>query len=255
MELARSFSIQIDNLCQFLPQDKVVEFAAMTPIELLHSTQRAVTSQEMIDIHEELKSLRGNQKILQNSNASDLETLANLESRQRMQEADVERMRERDGVKERIRMLEAARPFAQYRASKTKSEEARDRRRAAIAELRATKEEVEPSLEAVNSKQQYQEQIKRVVEERKRGIDKADRNAENFSAKVDHLQEQIQDFENEKEAEKKGNKANKGETIRLEQIINRLKKQMEETPIELDVSAFNERIVSYDYLAVENPMH
>ena len=253
MELARSFSIQIDNLCQFLPQDKVVEFAAMTPVELLRSTQRAVAPQEMIDLHEELKNLRGHQRSVQVQNSSDLDTLANLESRQRMQEADVERMRERDGVKERIRMLEAARPLAQYRASKIKTQEARDRRKEAMRQLKALQEEVGPSLVAVNLKEEYRDQIKKVMEERKRGVDRADRKAENIAAKVHNLQEQIQDFENEKEAEKKGNKVNKSETVKLEQIVTRLKKQMEEPPIELDISAFNERIVSLDSLAHSSP--
>ena len=45
LSLVKPFSIQIDNLCQFLPQDRVVEFAAMTPVELLRSTQSAVASE------------------------------------------------------------------------------------------------------------------------------------------------------------------------------------------------------------------
>jgi len=35
------FSIQLDNLCQFLPQDRVSEFARLTPAALLVETQRA----------------------------------------------------------------------------------------------------------------------------------------------------------------------------------------------------------------------
>ena len=36
-----TYNIQIDNLCQFLPQDKVVEFAQMNPVQILESTQSA----------------------------------------------------------------------------------------------------------------------------------------------------------------------------------------------------------------------
>ncbi|KAK3700113.1 Structural maintenance of chromosomes protein 5 [Vermiconidia calcicola] len=57
-ELAQSFSIQVDNLCQFLPQDKVVEFAALSPVELLSSTQRAAAPQQMSDWYEQLKEWR-----------------------------------------------------------------------------------------------------------------------------------------------------------------------------------------------------
>ena len=61
-ELVRSFSIQIDNLCQFLPQDKVCEFAALSPVELLNSTQRAAAPPEMLEWHDGLKLLRTKQK-------------------------------------------------------------------------------------------------------------------------------------------------------------------------------------------------
>lgn len=247
-ELARSFSIQIDNLCQFLPQDKVVEFAAMTPVELLRSTQRAVAPQEMIDLHEELKRLRGDQRRVQAENASDMDTLANLEGRQKMQEADVERMREREAIKERVKMLAAARPFAEYRRVVRLRAEAKDRRKDAAAELKALKDEVEPSLRAVNDKQRYQDQIKYVVDERKHLVEKADRKVESISARITTSQESIKDLENEKDGEKKGNKQNKLESSRIEQIVSRLKTQMEQEPVELDISAFNERRVSIHLL-------
>lgn len=66
--MANSFNIQIDNLCQFLPQDKVVEFAQMSPIELLASTQRAVAGPEMTRMHEDLKKLRTSQIQFMNEN-------------------------------------------------------------------------------------------------------------------------------------------------------------------------------------------
>ena len=42
-ELIKKLNIQVHNLCQFLPQDKVQEFAKMTPQELLENTQKAVS--------------------------------------------------------------------------------------------------------------------------------------------------------------------------------------------------------------------
>ena len=33
--------IQVDNLCQFLPQDRVSDFAKMTPAEVLQETEKA----------------------------------------------------------------------------------------------------------------------------------------------------------------------------------------------------------------------
>ena len=36
-------NIQVGNLCQFLPQDKVTDFARMTQQELLENTEKAVS--------------------------------------------------------------------------------------------------------------------------------------------------------------------------------------------------------------------
>lgn len=35
-------NVQLDNLCQFLPQDRVVEFARLKPVELLAATEKAI---------------------------------------------------------------------------------------------------------------------------------------------------------------------------------------------------------------------
>lgn len=242
VELCRSLSIQIDNLCQFLPQDKVVEFAAMTPVELLRSTQRAVASQEMIDMHEELKDLRRKQKDIQAKNTTDQEQLENLESRQRLQEADVERMRERESIEKHIEMLETARPFARYRTARSAFGEAKERKKAAQKELARLEKEVEPSLQAVKAKEQYKVQIAAVVTERKNGIAKVERHADAIHKSFKDLQDKHNELVAADSAEKSGGKKHRQDIVRLEGTITQLKRQMEVEPPELDVQGYNRRI-------------
>lgn len=242
IELCKSLSIQIDNLCQFLPQDKVVEFAAMTPVELLRSTQRAVASQEMIDMHENLKELRRKQKDIQAKNATDQEQLDNLESRQRLQEADVERMREREMIEKHVKMLEAARPFAAYRTARVAFQEAKERKKAAQTELTRLEKEVEPSLRAVKAKEQYKAQIAAVVTDRKTAISKNERQADAIDKSFKDLQDKHNELVAADSAEKNGGKKHRQDILRLEGAINELKRQMEVEPPELDVQAYNRRI-------------
>lgn len=54
-------NIQVGNLCQFLPQERVQDFAKQNPQELFLSTLKSVCSDELIQIHGELKDLRNNQ--------------------------------------------------------------------------------------------------------------------------------------------------------------------------------------------------
>jgi len=72
----KSFNIQVDNLwytlcdislinSQFLPQDKVATFAQLSPVQLLHETQRAVGGDEMVRHWEHLCALRAEERTLQ----------------------------------------------------------------------------------------------------------------------------------------------------------------------------------------------
>lgn len=246
VELARSLAIQIDNLCQFLPQDKVVEFAAMTPIELLRSTQRAVASQEMIDMQESLKEFRRKQKEVQARVDADQDTLNNLEGRQRLQEADVERMREREQIEIHVNRLEIARPFARYRDERSKHRDMKTKKKEAQHELKALQDEVEPSLRAVNQKQRYKTQIGAAVGERARAVGKAEKTADKIDKDFNALHDRSRDCEKELQAEKDFGKKQKSEALRYEGAMTRLRKQMEEQPPELDVAAYNEKIVSQE---------
>ena len=224
----------------------------MTPVELLRSTQRAVAPQEMIDMHENLKELRKQQKIVEDENNSNQDILANLEDRQRMQQADVERMRERNEIQQRIEFLEKSRPIWQYRDARTVHREAKTKKDEASKELAELEAEVEPSLRAVNAKQVYQRQLEVVVKERGQVVKQAERAADGIDQNLRGLHERSGDFEKEVKVEADGGKKSKQEVARLEGIIARLKKQMEEPPPDLDVSSYNEQIVG---LAVPSAVH
>lgn len=244
MEIARSLSIQIDNLCQFLPQDKVVEFAAMTPVELLRSTERAVASAEMIEAHEDLKVKRREQKESRVKIDRDQEILSNLAGRQRLQEADVERMREREQIVKRVRYLEAARPFAQYREAKEHCDELRAKKHGAQEEQKRLEKEVEPAMRAVTDKKQYRNELANVLKERKEVLTKAEGKADKVDQKIGDVDGKAKALQAEMDAERRSGQKQKQEKIRYEGVMARIKRQMEEAPPEFDGLAFNEKIVS-----------
>lgn len=214
----------------------------MTPIQLLRDTQRAVASQEMIDMHEELKDLRRKQKDAQAKFTADQESLANLEGRQRLQEADVERMREREGVVKHVQMLEAARPIAAYRTAKTSHREAKERGQEAQTELQKLQDEIEPTLRALNAKERYKDQIRVVVGERKTAVLQAERHADGIDKKFQDGHDKNNQLNLEYINEKNSGKKYRADIVRLEQLIGNLKRQMQQQPSELDVQQYNERI-------------
>lgn len=70
--LNKKLTIQLDNLCQFLPQEKVVEFSKMTPQELLMSTESAIGDGGLRDMHVKLQEGGAQLAALQNEQYASL---------------------------------------------------------------------------------------------------------------------------------------------------------------------------------------
>jgi chromosome segregation ATPase len=50
----KKLGCQLDNLCQFLPQDRVVAFAQLKPTQLLTETQKAIGNGKLDEEHKDL---------------------------------------------------------------------------------------------------------------------------------------------------------------------------------------------------------
>ncbi|EER43871.1 conserved hypothetical protein [Histoplasma capsulatum var. duboisii H88] len=242
LELAKSFSIQIDNLCQFLPQDKVAEFAALSPIELLHSTQRAAAGPQMLQWHEDLKSLRAEQKKLLAANAGEREQLANLVNRQEMQREDVQRMLQRARIQKKIAVLERSRPVPRYQEAVQAFKEAQRARRTLQQEHDNLENQLAPALKSVNKKKKYFQELQTVVTQKRELAAAQEGLVADGALKLEKTQEDIKDLDVQIEAEKKGALTHRDNLKRSQQIINKLTRQMEEEPVEYDAAAYTEKI-------------
>ncbi|EFQ97189.1 chromosomes protein 5 structural maintenance [Nannizzia gypsea CBS 118893] len=242
LSLAKSFSIQIDNLCQFLPQDKVSEFAALSPVELLHSTQRAAAGPEMAKWHDDLKELRSGQKDILEESASQREHLANLEKRQQMQREDVERMKQREEVKKRLKFLEMLRPLPRFNSCRRESSAILEQKQRLMREQEELKQKLEPALRAVNSKRDYYTQVEAVLRQKRLSSQNGEEAAAAISEKLIQVDDKIKDLSNQINAEKKSGSSQLEECKKIQQSINRLQRQMEEEAVDFDAAAYNEKI-------------
>lgn len=240
--LARSFSIQVDNLCQFLPQDRVVEFAGLSPEALLVHTQRAAAPEYMSEWHEELKDMRKEQRRRQDEQQKLLESLKQDEGRQRGQEADVLRMRERTELQERHAILEKLRPFPQYTVALQQFKEAKARKKEAGKELGRLNARLQPNLRAVNDKEAYTERVKKVVGVRERHLQRGDDIVADNKKKIAKATEQIEECIAEIQTEKNSNKTAIQAANRLRQEIKTVEKAMANPPEEFDPAEINERL-------------
>ncbi|XP_022652249.1 structural maintenance of chromosomes protein 5-like isoform X2 [Varroa destructor] len=107
-------NIQVDNLCQFLPQDRVADFVKMTPQELLVNTENAVGSAMLIENHEKLKSLQESLTSLKNKiestkNHRDKEVQLNEHL-----EAELKQFKDFKAAKKQLELYEAKLAWLNY---------------------------------------------------------------------------------------------------------------------------------------------
>mmetsp|Transcript_45867 Transcript_45867/g.74839 ORF Transcript_45867/g.74839 Transcript_45867/m.74839 type:complete len:983 (-) Transcript_45867:11-2959(-) len=188
--ITNKFNIQVENLCQFLPQDRVCEFAQMNAQKLLLATERAVGTDGMIENHEKLieygKQIGGRES----THASDAKDLARLKEMQEKDQAEVQRNKERDILLNRIKEFKRKLPWIL-------ASDARDRHEDA-------KVACEEKHAALQTKLQEMEQYTRPVEElaaRKQDLDKETKAIDADMKKVDERRAKLNEQDSKLEGE------------------------------------------------------
>ncbi|KAM0356068.1 hypothetical protein ACHAPU_000462 [Fusarium lateritium] len=240
--LIRKMKIQVDNLCQFLPQDRVVEFAACTPVDLLRETLRAAAPEEMLAWQKQLQDLDKDKKEIEQSTHGDVETLRNLENRQQGLQTDVDRLREREVVIELVKNLKSASTFAKYSEARARHKDAKDRKKLAERSLRRLEHDAGPSLEAVNAKQLYAQRIDEAISGRRTALKEADDATKKLARDAGTVSENLKEFENGLETERKGYDAKRKELAQSKSRITALQADLRSRPEEFNPSDFNQKI-------------
>ena len=241
--LMRKFKIQVDNLCQFLPQDRVVEFAACTPVDLLRETLRAAAPEEMLAWQKQLQDLDKDKKELEQSTHADEETLRNLENRQQGLQTDVDRLREREEIIEQVNNLKSALVFAKYKEARTRFKNAKEQKKLAERSLGRLERDAGPSLEAVNAKQLYAQRIDEAISGRRAALKNAEDVTKKLARDASTASEKLKEFENRIEAERKGFDAKRKELAQSKSKITSLQAELRSRPEEFNPSDFNQKIV------------
>ncbi|CAI9553857.1 unnamed protein product [Staurois parvus] len=158
-EQVAALNIQVGNLCQFLPQDKVGEFAKLSKTELLEATEKSVGPPEMHRFHCELKNCREKEKELENKCKGHEEVLEKLKQGNERYKQDVERYYERKRHLDKIKMLERKRPWVEYEDCRQQYEEVKQKRDKLKEELKRKQESQAPLTQKI---QQYDKQHKQI---------------------------------------------------------------------------------------------
>uniref|UniRef100_A0A8D0GQR5 Structural maintenance of chromosomes protein 5 n=1 Tax=Sphenodon punctatus TaxID=8508 RepID=A0A8D0GQR5_SPHPU len=138
-EQIAALNIQVGNLCQFLPQDKVGDFAKLSKTELLEATEKSIGPPDMYQFHCELKNFRQRERELENSCKEKTNILEKMKQRNERYKQDVERYYEHKRHLDLIEMLERKRPWVEYENIRQQYEEVKQSRDHQKEELRKLK--------------------------------------------------------------------------------------------------------------------
>lgn len=240
--LAERFSIQINNLCQFLPQDRVVEFAKMDSIAMLGETLRAAASAQMVEWHDELKRLRTDEKDSEREQQNEQHHVKALQAKQSATQEDVDRYHQRQGLVTKARDLEACRPFIQYNEKKAKRISLQKEIRDCEIKLERYESKAEPVRRAEAEMERDRAQIERICRTRKHRLEVRKGAVDRFEKKIDNDQKSLGQFAVKVNAEKQAEKQRKQDVRRLETEIINLKHQRDTNTVEYDSNLFRTRL-------------
>eukprot|EP00245_Coleochaete_scutata_P017106 TRINITY_DN822_c0_g1_i1.p1 TRINITY_DN822_c0_g1~~TRINITY_DN822_c0_g1_i1.p1 ORF type:complete len:1117 (+),score=313.61 TRINITY_DN822_c0_g1_i1:202-3552(+) len=114
LKLVADYNIQVGNLTQFLPQDKVTSFAKMSAIELLKETESSIGDSELPVQHEKLIAMVGEIKKLDMTVKQHTMKLQNLKDENKDLESDVERMKQRQDIMSEIEIMKKKEPWLRF---------------------------------------------------------------------------------------------------------------------------------------------
>uniref|UniRef100_A0A6Q2WT45 Structural maintenance of chromosomes protein 5 n=1 Tax=Esox lucius TaxID=8010 RepID=A0A6Q2WT45_ESOLU len=148
-EEVKALQIQVSNLCQFLPQEKVGEFAKMSKTELLEATEKSVGPPEMYEFHCELKTFRTKERELENVCKEKASALEKFKQRNERNKHDVKRYYEKKRHLDMIEMLEKKKPWVEYETARMELEGVKKEREDAKKQLKTLRESQAPMLKKI----------------------------------------------------------------------------------------------------------
>jgi chromosome segregation ATPase len=243
VQLMQSLSIQIDNLCQFLPQDRVAEFAALSPVQLLEKTLQAAAPKQMTEWQKQLKDLFHEQREARSDITRDVDRLKVLEERQRGLEGDVEKLRESQKAKQKIEDLKTLHLAATAYELRRESQAANRDKTEAKRKHDELQEMLGPLLKAVTEKKEYHRQVDAVVQHRETELRQAEITADQRASEVESLDDEMKRLKDQAETETQLVNNSRDQILAVRQKIASLQRDLQRQPQPFHAATWNERIV------------
>ena len=193
--VSEKYKIAIDNLCTFLPQDRVGSFSGFDSKMLLKETEKSISaSQHLYQVHEQLMELE--KEILESDN--NLQTIQDkadtLQNEVNRLEREKELMEERAKYMEQLQLLKQKLAWVRFEAKRLTAVELKDQRKEMKRRLATSREqlvpveqEIEHIQEDLSRNTERKNALARVINSTLKQSDGGLKKAEKYSDEIEDL--------------------------------------------------------------------
>ncbi|KAI0774684.1 P-loop containing nucleoside triphosphate hydrolase protein [Trametes elegans] len=239
-------NVQISNLCTFLPQDRVAEFARMTPSQLLRETQRAAGNENLTAWHDTLISAGKELKHMQELVNADRDQLQTMEERNANLERDVRRYEERRALEQKIELLEFIVPIKEYYVSREKYRLMRPVQKEAMRKFRRLKLRNKPYLDMDKALEQELKEREKTREAlkttAKRKFDQMGKKWAENDKMASRMESQAEDLKNKLDNLKRQEKDRVAQIKKHEKLIEEGNKRLANPPQMENIDDLNQQL-------------
>ncbi|XP_077588924.1 structural maintenance of chromosomes protein 5 [Stigmatopora nigra] len=150
-EEIKALHIQINNLCQFLPQEKVGQFSKMSKIELLEATEKSVGPPEMFEYHCDLKNVRIKETLMENAIKEKTTYLEKTKQLYETDKIDENRYYQKEKHLSTIQLLEKKKAWVEYETTRKELEGVQNERDKVKKQLATLKQTQAPMVKKLQS--------------------------------------------------------------------------------------------------------
>ncbi|XP_042143029.1 structural maintenance of chromosomes protein 5 [Ixodes scapularis] len=182
--------IQVGNLCQFLPQDRVADFVKMSRQELLEGTEKAVGTRDGHLLHARLIQLQHRQAQLESEVRGQRERLDQERQKNAHLDEEVRKLQEHRDVRSRLDVLRQKLAWLDYDSTRQAYEAEKNKLREEERTLKARLEEQDPLKQQLAKMAAHEEGLRRLDKSLKAEAAAALKKVENSLQKLTDLSEQ-----------------------------------------------------------------
>lgn len=247
--LVTGFNIKLDNLTQFLPQDRVCEFAGLGPVELLRKTEEAVLPPESCKYHDDLIDIQKNHSVELRKVTDFQDSLNILKKKNESIEKDVQKFREREALLIKVEQLKVKKSALLLTEKQNEAKKVKIKKDEAEKEFEMFKAELKPLADKINEKKKELDLLHKKKEQEK-ATSKKNNNIETVINQLNIQNNKKQQFIQEIQNLKERKKEREQKKQRLDQKLSEAKRNHEklETPdqIQEELKKKNEEYQKYD---------